>query len=110
MKGYFNRPRDTAEMIDSEGWLRTGDLGYHDEEGHFYIIDRLKELIKVKGYQVGDLSLSVTGDRQTTQNVTANSQIVSSISISGNDFNGMLCGQEEGRLLKFTRKMSVGLK
>ena len=53
MKGYFNRPTETAEIIDSDGWLHSGDLGYYDEVGHFYAVDRLKELIKVKGYQVG---------------------------------------------------------
>jgi len=53
MQGYFNRPTETAEIIDSDGWLHSGDLGYYDEVGHFYAVDRLKELIKVKGYQVG---------------------------------------------------------
>jgi len=56
MKGYFNRPTETAEIIDSEGWLHSGDLGYYDEDGDFYAVDRLKELIKVKGYQVSDHS------------------------------------------------------
>jgi acyl-CoA synthetase (AMP-forming)/AMP-acid ligase II len=56
MKGYFNRPADTAQIIDSEGWLYTGDLGYYDEEDNFYVVDRLKELIKVKGYQVSEHS------------------------------------------------------
>lgn len=52
MKGYLNRPEATASTIDSEGWLHTGDIGYVDEDGHFYIVDRAKELIKYKGFQV----------------------------------------------------------
>lgn len=52
MIGYHNNPKATSDMIDSEGWLRTGDLAYYDEDKHFYIKDRLKELIKVKGLQV----------------------------------------------------------
>jgi acyl-CoA synthetase (AMP-forming)/AMP-acid ligase II len=51
MLGYHNRPDATAATIQ-DGWLRTGDLAEVDEDGFFYIRDRLKELIKVKGFQV----------------------------------------------------------
>jgi acyl-CoA synthetase (AMP-forming)/AMP-acid ligase II len=51
MLGYLNRPEATAAMIQ-DGWLRTGDLGVVDADGYLFIRDRLKELIKVKGFQV----------------------------------------------------------
>ena len=52
MKGYLNRPDATAGTIDPEHWLHTGDIGYATADGHFFIVDRAKELIKYKGFQV----------------------------------------------------------
>jgi long-subunit acyl-CoA synthetase (AMP-forming) len=52
ISGYLNDPEQTAAAIDSEGWLHTGDLGYMDNNGYLYIVDRLKEIIKYKAHQV----------------------------------------------------------
>jgi acyl-CoA synthetase (AMP-forming)/AMP-acid ligase II len=57
MKGYLNRPDATAASIDGDGWFRTGDVGYADEDGFFYIVDRVKELIKYNAYQVAPAEL-----------------------------------------------------
>ena len=57
MKGYLGQPQATAELIDNEGWLHTGDIGYADADGALYIVDRLKELIKYKGRQVAPAEL-----------------------------------------------------
>jgi acyl-CoA synthetase (AMP-forming)/AMP-acid ligase II len=57
MKGYLNRPEATATTIDADGWLHTGDVGFVDEDGHFFIVDRAKELIKYKGFQVAPAEL-----------------------------------------------------
>ncbi|CAL9215676.1 unnamed protein product [Arabidopsis halleri] len=57
MKGYFSNEEATSSTLDSEGWLRTGDLCYIDEDGFIFVVDRLKELIKYKGYQVAPAEL-----------------------------------------------------
>jgi acyl-CoA synthetase (AMP-forming)/AMP-acid ligase II len=57
MHGYLNAPEATAATITEDGWLRTGDIGLFDEAGYFYIVDRLKELIKYKGFQVAPAEL-----------------------------------------------------
>jgi acyl-CoA synthetase (AMP-forming)/AMP-acid ligase II len=57
MAGYLGRPDATAAMVDRDGWLRTGDLGLVDGDGNVVIVDRLKELIKVSGFQVAPAEL-----------------------------------------------------
>ncbi|KAJ8723878.1 hypothetical protein PYW07_007858 [Mythimna separata] len=57
MKGYMGDRAASDELLDSEGYLRTGDIGYYDTDGYFYIVDRLKELIKYKGFQVAPAEL-----------------------------------------------------
>lgn len=52
MSGYFRNETATKESFTPDNWLRTGDLGYYDDEQYFYIVDRLKDVIKYKGFQV----------------------------------------------------------
>jgi acyl-CoA synthetase (AMP-forming)/AMP-acid ligase II len=52
MKGYLNRPEATAAMIDEDGWLHSGDIGFAEPDGTLHVVDRVKELIKYKGMQV----------------------------------------------------------
>lgn len=56
-KGYYNDEKATSELIDSNGWLHTGDVGHFNEDGAFYIVDRIKELIKYKGFQIAPAEL-----------------------------------------------------
>jgi acyl-CoA synthetase (AMP-forming)/AMP-acid ligase II len=57
MRGYWNDPEATARTLDADGWLHTGDIGYADADGYFYVVDRVKELIKYKGLQVAPAEL-----------------------------------------------------
>lgn len=57
MRGYLNRPEETAQILDSEGFLHTGDIGHIDDDGYIYVVDRVKELIKYKGLQIAPAEL-----------------------------------------------------
>ena len=52
MKGYWQRPEETAQVMDADGWLHTGDMAKMDEKGFFYIVDRKKDMILVSGFNV----------------------------------------------------------
>ncbi|MCU0509892.1 MAG: long-chain fatty acid--CoA ligase [Anaerolineae bacterium] len=52
MKGYWQRPDETAKTITEDGWLRTGDIARRDEDGYFYIVDRLKDIIIASGFNI----------------------------------------------------------
>ncbi|KAI8089721.1 uncharacterized protein BX664DRAFT_140194 [Halteromyces radiatus] len=63
MMGYYGNPTATKETIDEDGYLHTGDIALYDEDGYYYIVDRIKELIKYKGLQVAPVELeSVLSD------------------------------------------------
>jgi acyl-CoA synthetase (AMP-forming)/AMP-acid ligase II len=57
MKGYLNNAEATADTLDDDGWLHTGDVAIVDEHGCYTVVDRVKELIKYKGYQVAPAEL-----------------------------------------------------
>ncbi|XP_066347320.1 4-coumarate--CoA ligase-like 9 [Miscanthus floridulus] len=57
MQGYYRKKEETERTIDAKGWLHTGDVGYIDDDGDVFIVDRIKELIKYKGFQVAPAEL-----------------------------------------------------
>lgn len=62
LTGYLNDRDASQQTIDGEGWLHTGDLGYYDQDEHFFIVDKLKDLIKFRGDQVGFLNSCQSGN------------------------------------------------
>ncbi|XP_077296619.1 luciferin 4-monooxygenase-like [Arctopsyche grandis] len=54
---YYNCPEATVAAYDNDGWFKTGDFMYYDDEGYFYVVDRIKELIKYRNYQIGTIEL-----------------------------------------------------
>lgn len=80
MVGYLKRPEATAEMLDADGWLHTGDMATVTSDGIFRIVDRLKELIKYKGYQVAPAILEAV--------LLEHPQIADAAVIGANDADG----------------------
>ena len=57
MKGYYKNPDQTKKAFDMDGWFRTGDIGYYTDDGFVFLMDRMKELIKYKGFQVKKMKI-----------------------------------------------------
>ncbi|OIK03983.1 4-coumarate--CoA ligase family protein [Streptomyces monashensis] len=82
MKGYLGRPDATTAMIDADGWLHTGDVGHVDADGWLYVVDRVKELIKYKGFQVAPAELEAL---LLTHPGIADAAVVGSYNADGNE-------------------------
>jgi acyl-CoA synthetase (AMP-forming)/AMP-acid ligase II len=83
MKGYLGRPDATAAMIDADGWLHTGDVGHVDEDGWLFVVDRVKELIKYKGFQVAPAELEAL---LLTHPGIADAAVIGDLDPDGNEF------------------------
>lgn len=66
MRGYLNNTEATTEAFDADGWLRSGDLGFVDEDGYYYVVERLKDILKYNGHQVRvvHIAMSVCDQRR----------------------------------------------
>lgn len=72
--GYHNNDAATADCLSADGWFRTGDVGYQDAQGNFFITDRVKELIKYKGFQVAPAEL---------EGILVNNEAVGDVAVVG---------------------------
>ncbi|MFP1626384.1 4-coumarate--CoA ligase family protein [Streptomyces sp. 5K101] len=82
MKGYLGRPEATAAMIDADGWVHTGDVGRVDEDGWLFVVDRVKELIKYKGFQVAPAELEAL---LLTHEAVADAAVIGVLDEDGNE-------------------------
>ncbi|WP_327236087.1 4-coumarate--CoA ligase family protein [Streptomyces sp. NBC_01317] len=82
MKGYLGRPGDTAAMIDADGWVHTGDIGRADADGWLFVVDRVKELIKYKGFQVAPAELEAL---LLTHDAIADAAVIGVYDADGNE-------------------------
>jgi long-chain acyl-CoA synthetase len=83
MKGYWNNPQATADTLTADGWLRTGDIASADEDGCVHIVDRKKELIKYKGYQIAPAELEAL---LLTHPAVLDSAVIPKRQADGSDF------------------------
>lgn len=81
MKGYWKNPKATAETLMPGGWLRTGDVAYLDDQGRYFVVDRIKELIKVKGMQVAPAEL----EAQLLEHKDVNDAAVIGVTVNGDE-------------------------
>ncbi|KAB8346207.1 hypothetical protein FH972_023252 [Carpinus fangiana] len=92
MKGYWKNPKATAETKTSDGWLRTGDVAYLDKHGHYFVVDRIKELIKVKGLQVAPAEL----EAQLLEHPGINDAAVIGVTVNGDEKPRAYCVRAPG--------------
>ncbi|MFG2892025.1 4-coumarate--CoA ligase family protein [Streptomyces sp. NPDC048248] len=93
MKGYLGRPAETDAMIDPDGWLRTGDVGRVDDDGWLYVVDRVKELIKYKGYQVAPADLEAL---LLTHDAIADAAVIGVLDDDGNEVPKAFVVRQQG--------------
>ena len=72
LAGYFKKPKETEKTVDSDGWLHTGDVGFIDDDDDVFVVDRIKELIKYKGFQVYRLTAAGIEMKKENSSVECN--------------------------------------
>ncbi|KAL3442005.1 hypothetical protein BJX65DRAFT_313315 [Aspergillus insuetus] len=97
MMGYYKKPKETAATVvveDGERWLKTGDIGYADSKGRFFVVDRMKELLKVRGLQVSPAELELA----LLQHPDIKDAAVIGAKINGGEYPRAFVVRKEGRI------------